>query len=384
TEITVHIKEDTEEQKYSEFLEQYRIESIVKKYSDYIRYPICMDLQSRQLKAKPEVEEVKEEGKEEEVGKEEKEDEYEEVIENTVLNSRIPIWKKNKNEVTEEEYNSLYKDKFYDYMDPLCHIHQKAEGTTQYQALLYIPSHADYNYYSKEFERGLKLYSGGVLIMDKCKDLLPEYFGFVKGLVDSEDLSLNISREMLQHDRQVAIIRGALEKKIKNELTDMLTKNRDNYEKFWKAFGLALKFGIYQSYGSNREELQDLLLFTSSSMGKMISLKEYEDSMPEEQKYIYFAAGATAEKLSKLPQIELLKDKGFDILLLTDEVDEFLMQILHDYDKKELRSVSGDLGLTSEEEKEEITKAEADNKELLEFIKASLEDKVSKVKISSL
>lgn len=365
TDIIIHLKEDKDEENYSEFLEQYRLASIIKKYSDYVRYPICMDVKESHLK-------------------EGTENEYEDVIENKVINSQVPIWKKNKKDLTDEDYNNFFKDKYYDFADPLCHIHQKAEGTTMYQALLYIPSHADYNYYSKDFERGLQLYSSGVLIMDKCKDLLPEHFGFVKGLVDSEDLNLNISREMLQHDRQLAIIRKALEKKIKNELMTMQEKEREKYEKFFKVFGLTLKFGIYQTFGANKEELQDLLLFARSSDGKMVTLKEYVDNMKEDQKYIYFAAGETAEQLSSLPQAELLKDKGYDMLLLTDEVDEFLMQALREYDKKEFKSVSaGDLGLESDEEKKELEKEQEDNKELLTFIKDSLDGKVSDVIISS-
>ena len=365
TDIIIHLKDDKDEESYTEFLDQYRLTSIIKKYSDYIRYPICMDVKEQKLK-------------------EGTENEYEEVIENKVLNSQVPIWKKNKKDITDEEYNNFFKDKYYDFADPLCHIHQKAEGTTMYQALLYIPSHADYNYYSKDFERGLQLYSSGVLIMDKCKDLIPEYFGFVKGLVDSEDLNLNISREMLQHDRRLSIIRNALEKKIKNELMTMQEKEREKYEKFFKTFGLTLKFGIYQTFGANKEELQDLLLFTRCSDGKLVTLKEYVEGMKEDQKYIYYAAGEDTEKLSSLPQAELLKDKGYDMLLLTDEVDEFLMQALREYDKKELKSISsGDLGIESEDEKKELEKTQEDNKELLTFIKESLEGKVSDVVISS-
>ena len=365
TDIIIHLKDDTDEESYSEFLEQYRLTSIIKKYSDYVRYPICMDVKESHLK-------------------EGTEDEYEDVIENKVINSQVPIWKKDKKDLKDEDYNNFFKDKYYDFADPLCHIHQKAEGTTTYQALLYIPSHADYNYYSKDFERGLQLYSSGVLIMDKCTDLLPEHFGFVKGLVDSEDLNLNISREMLQHDRQLAIIRKALEKKIKNELMTMQEKEREKYEKFFNVFGLTLKFGIYQTFGANKEELQDLLLFARSSDGKMVTLKEYVENMKEDQKYIYFAAGETAEQLSSLPQAELLKDRGYDMLLLTDEVDEFLMQALREYDKKEFKSVSAeDLGLESDDEKKELEKEQEDNKELLTFMKDSLDGKISDVVISS-
>lgn len=368
TKIVLHIKQDGENEHYSEFLDQHRISSIVKKYSDYIRYPIHMDMESSHPKKDAP----------------EGSNEMETVIEQTTLNSMVPIWKKNKKDVTDEEYKSFYKEKFYDYTDPLRVIHQKAEGMTEYQALLYIPSKADYNYYSKEFERGLQLYSSGVMIMERCSDLLPEYFGFVKGLVDSEDLSLNISREMLQHDRQLTLIRTALEKRIKNDLTDMLEKDRENYEKFWSTFGLTIKFGIYQSFGANREQLEDLIMFRRASDGKLVTFKEYVDAMPENQKYIYYAAGDTYEKLSKLPQTELLRDKGFDILCLTEHVDEFLMQVLHSVKEKELRSVSsGDLGLESEEEKAEQEKKETDNKELLDFLKESLGDKVSQVSLSA-
>lgn len=363
TEIVLHIKEDAEGDNYSDFLEQFRLSAIVKKYSDYIRYPIKMDIERTV---------TKDEG------------ESETVIEKSTLNSMVPIWKKNKKDITAEEYNSFYHDKFYDYADPLRVIHQKAEGTTEYQALLYIPAKADYNYYSKEFERGLQLYSSGVMIMEKCSDLLPEYFGFVKGLVDSEDLSLNISREMLQQDRQLSVIRGALEKKIKSELSDMLAKDRETYEKFWESFGLTLKFGVYQSFGMNRDQLEDLLLFKRASDGKYVTFKEYVEAMPESQKYIYYAAGDSFEKLSKLPQTELLREKEYDILCLTDNVDEFLMQVLRNVDGKELRSVSsGDLGLDSEEEKAEQEKLENDNRELFDFMKQALDGKVEQVTLSS-
>ena len=368
TEITLHLKADTEHDNYSEFLEQYRISSIVKKYSDYIRYPIRMDMERQRPKA----------------GAPEDSHETETVVETMTLNSMVPLWKKNKKDITDEEYKSFYKEKFYDYSDPLRVIHQKAEGTTEYQALLYIPSRADYNYYSKEFERGLQLYSSGVMIMERCADLLPEYFGFVKGLVDSEDLSLNVSREMLQHDRQLTLIRTALEKRIKNELAELRDKNREDYEKFWNTFGLTVKFGIYQAFGANREQLEELVMFRRASDGKLVTFKEYVDAMPESQKYIYYAAGDSFEKLSKLPQTELLKDKGYDLLCLTENVDEFLMQVLHTVLEKELRSVSsGDLGLESEEEKAEQQKKETDNKALFDFLKESLGDKVAQVSLSS-
>ncbi|MFV0497525.1 MAG: molecular chaperone HtpG [Candidatus Fimivivens sp.] len=368
TEITLHVKPDTETAHYSEFLEQSRLASIIKKYSDYIRYPIQMDMERQQPKE----------------GAPEGSNEMETVVETTTLNSMVPIWKKNKKDVSDEDYKAFYKDKFYDYTDPLWIIHQKAEGTTEYQALLYIPSKADYNYYSKEFERGLNLYSSGVMIMERCSDLLPEYFGFVKGLVDSEDLSLNISRELLQHDRQLTLIRTALEKRIKNELVDMRDKNREDYEKFWNTFGLTIKFGIYQSFGANRSQLEELVMFRRASDGKLVTFKEYVEVMPEEQKYIYYAAGDSFEKLSKLPQAELLKDKGYDLLCLTEHVDEFLMQVLHSVQEKELRSISAnDLGLESEEQKAQQEQKETENKELLDFLKASLGDKVTQVGLSS-
>ncbi|MEG2634370.1 MAG: molecular chaperone HtpG, partial [Oscillospiraceae bacterium] len=326
TEITLHIKPDTEDDKYDEFLDQYHLQDLVKKYSDYIRYPIIMDMEQSRKK--------------------EDSDEYETYTETKTLNSMVPIWKKNKSEIKPEDYEAFYKEKFYDYEKPLRVIHQKAEGTSSFQALLFVPGKADYNYYSKDFEKGLELYSSGVKIMDRCSDLLPEYFGFVKGIVDSEDLSLNISREMLQHDRQLKLIANVLEKRIKKELTEMLEKERESYEKFWGIFGLTIKFGIYRSYGMNREQLEGLLLFRRASDSKLVTLREYRDAMPAEQKYIYYAAGENADKLSLLPQCELVRDKGFDILFLTDDVDEFLMQILAKYDEKEFRSISsGDLEL---------------------------------------
>lgn len=365
TEITLHIKENTEEADYDRFLDCYTISSLIKKYSDYIRFPICMDMERSRLK-------------------EGSDSEYETYTENVTVNSMVPLWKKNKNEITEEEYEKFYQEKFFAYDKPLRVIHQKAEGTTSYQALLYIPEKADYNYYSKNFEKGLALYSSGVKIMDKCADLLPDCFSFVKGVVDSEDLSLNISREMLQQDRQLKVIAHALEKKIKKELEEMLEKDRETYERFWKAFGLQLKFALYSSFGGERDKLQDLLLFTRASDSKLCTLKEYRDAMPEDQKYIYYAAGESAQKLALLPQAETVRDKGFDILYLTDDVDEFLMQILHAYDEKEFRSISGDdLGLETEEEKKEITEKAEANKDLFAAMKKALDGKVSEVVLSS-
>ncbi len=365
TQITLHIKPSTETENYDEFLEQYRIQSLVKQYSDYIRFPVVMNVEKSRLK-------------------EGSEDEYETYSEEETLNSMVPLWRKNKKSVKPEEYEKFYKEKFYAYDKPLHVIHQKAEGTTSYQALLFIPEKADYNYYSKNYEKGLQLYSSGVKIMDKCADLLPDCFNFVKGVVDSEDLSLNISREMLQQDRQLKTIANALEKKIKKELADMLKNERENYEKFWKAFGLQLKFAVYSSYGAAKELLGDLLMFMRASDSKLCTLQEYASAMPEEQKYIYYAAGESAEKLSMLPQAETVRDHGFDILYLTDEVDEFLMNILHEFDGKEFRSISsGDLGLESEEQKEEKKEKEELNKEMLDFIKDSLDGKVTGVILSS-
>lgn len=365
TEITLHIKESTEEADYDRFLDTYTISSLIKKYSDYIRFPIRMDMERSRLK-------------------EGSDSEYETYTENVTVNSMIPLWKKNKKEITQEEYEKFYQETFSAYDKPLRVIHQKAEGTTSYQALLFIPEKADYNYYSKNFEKGLALYSSGVKIMDKCADLLPDCFSFVKGVVDSEDLSLNISREMLQQDRQLKVIAHALEKKIKKELEEMLEKERETYEKFWKAFGLQLKFALYSSFGAERDKLQDLLLFTRASDSKLCTLKEYRNAMPESQKYIYYAAGESAQKLALLPQAETVRDKGYDILYLTDDVDEFLMQILHTYDEKEFRSISSDdLGLESDEEKKEITEKAEANKDLFAAMQKALDCKVSEVVLSS-
>lgn len=365
TEITLHIKESTEEADYDRFLDTYTISSLIKKYSDYIRFPIRMDMERSRLK-------------------EGSDSEYETYTENVTVNSMIPLWKKNKKDITQEEYEKFYQETFSAYDKPLRVIHQKAEGTTSYQALLFIPEKADYNYYSKNFEKGLALYSSGVKIMDKCADLLPDCFSFVKGVVDSEDLSLNISREMLQQDRQLKVIAHALEKKIKKELEEMLEKERETYEKFWKAFGLQLKFALYSSFGAERDKLQDLLLFTRASDSKLCTLKDYRDAMPESQKYIYYAAGESAQKLALLPQAETVRDKGYDILYLTDDVDEFLMQILHAYDEKEFRSISSDdLGLESDEEKKEITEKAEANKDLFAAMQKALDGKVSEVVLSS-
>ena len=368
TVITLEIKDDTEDEKYDEFLTPYKIKELVKKYSDYIRYPIKMDVEHEKLK--------------EGTGVDGKEPEYDKEIVTETLNSQIPIWKKAKSELKDEDYNQFYKDKFYDYTDPLIHIHSKTEGTATYSALLYIPEKAPFDYYSKNFEKGLQLYSSGVMIMEKCAELLPDYFSFVKGLVDSEDLSLNISREMLQHDRQLKIIAKSIEKSIKNELKKLQKNDREKYEKFFETFGAQIKYGIYESYGMNKSELQDLLMFKTSN-GGVTTLEEYVSRMKEEQKYIYFASGSSVSRIESLPQTELVRDKGFEILYLTDHVDEFCLQMMHDLDGKEYKSVSADdLGLETEEEKEEIKKEQEDNQSLFDFLTEKLGGKVKAVKLS--
>ena len=367
TEIVLELLDDTEDEKYSDYLEEYRITSLVKQYSDYIRFPITMDCTGRRKK---------------EGGKD---DEYEDFVETRTLNSMVPIWKKNKNELKDEDYNSFYKEKFFDYTDPLVHMHVKNEGLVSYDALLYIPERVPFDYYSKDYEKGLQLYSNGVLIMDKCKDLLPDYFGFVKGLVDSEDLSLNISREMLQHDRQLKSIAKSIEKTIKNELAKMLKNDREKYEKFWEGFGVQLKFGAYSDYGMHKDVLQDLLLFNSSfENGKLVTLDEYVSRMPGSQKEIYYATGTSISAIEKLPQTEKVLDKGYEILYMTENVDEFAIKVINTYKDKSFKSVTaGDLDLDTEEEKEEIKKQGDSHKTLFEKMKNSLGDAVTKVKISS-
>ena len=373
TQIVLTIKEDTEDEKYSEFLESYRVQELVRKYSDYIRYPIRMEVEKSRMKEQPEGEEADEE----------KAPEYETYTEVETLNSMVPIWRKNKNELTDEDYNSFYKEKFFDYSDPLKVIHTYTEGAATYHALLFIPAKAPYNYYTRDYEKGLKLYASGVLIMDSCKDLLPDHFSFVKGLVDSEDLSLNISREMLQHDRQLKVIASRLEKKIKSELLSMLKNDREKYEEFFKNFGLQLKYGVYNGFGANKELLQDLLLFYSSSEQKLVTLEEYVSRMKEDQKYIYYAGGESREQIERQPQTELVKDKGYEILYLTDDVDEFALQMMHDYSEKEFKSVSAsDLDLDTEEEKKEFEKQTEENKDLLTFMKDALDGKVKAVVLS--
>lgn len=363
TQIILDIKDNADEENYDEFLAPYKIKQLVKKYSDYIRYPIKMDVEHEKLK-------------------EGSKDEYEKEIVTETLNSMTPIWKKSKSELTDEEYDQFYKDKFFEYDKPLAHIHTRTEGTATYTALLYIPAKAPYDYYSKNFEKGLQLYSSGVMIMDKCGDLLPDYFSFVRGLVDSEDLSLNISREMLQHDRQLKLIAKSLEKSIKNELKKLQKNDREKYEKFFDSFGTQLKYGIYESFGANKENLQDLLMF-KSSFGGYVTLEEYVSRMKDDQKYIYFASGSSIARIEALPQTEMVRDKGFEILYFTDHVDEFTMQMMHDYNGKEFKSVSADdLGLETDEEKEEIKKAEEDNKGLFDLMTEKLGGKVKAVKLS--
>ncbi len=371
TEITLHIKEDTDDEKYSKYLEEYELRSLVKKYSDYIRYPIQMMVEKRRLKAGDE-------------DKKPEDQEYESYQELETLNSMVPLWKKNKSEISDEDYNNFYKDKFYDYTDPAKVIHTDVEGVVSYTSLLFIPGKAPYNYYTREYEKGLQLYSSGVLIMDRCPDLLPDYFSFVKGLVDSQDLSLNISREMLQHDRQLKAIAQRLEKKIRSELLSMQKTERDKYKEFFKNFGLQLKYGIYEGFGINKEKLQDLVMFYSSTEKDLVTLAEYVSRMKPDQKHIYYAAGETTDKIDRLPQTELLKDKGYEILYLTDDIDEFALQMMREYDEKQFMSVSSE-ELDVEESGEEKAAAEKqaeESKDLLEFMKEALDGKVSEVRLS--
>ena len=363
TEIILHIKEDSEEESYSEFLDEYKIRSLVKKYSDYIRYPIRMAMtKMRQVEGSQE---------------------YESYTEIETLNSMVPLWKKNRTEVSDEEYNRFYCDKFYDRQPPMRIITQRSEGTATYNALLFIPSHAPYNYYSQDFERGLELYSSGVMIMECCRDLLPDYFGFVRGIVDSADLSLNISREMLQHDRQLKLIARAIEKKIKNELTLLMNSDRKVYESFFDQFGIQLKYGVYSDYGMHKEMLQDLLIFRSSEERKYLSLKEYVEGMAEGQEAIYYASGESIEKIEMLPKVEAVKSRGYKILYLTDDVDEFALRILESYDGKEFRNVTAEDGaVVSEEERARLDKKNGEAEEMLSFMKEAAGE-VSAVRFTS-
>ncbi|WP_100404662.1 molecular chaperone HtpG [Bacillus solitudinis] len=363
TEITLKIKENTEDENFDEYLETHRLKAIIKKYSDFIRYPIKMDVKGQRPKA-------------------DSENELEEYHEEQTINSMVPIWRKNKNELTTEDYETFYADKHYGFDKPLKHIHLSVDGAVRYNAILYIPEKIPFDFYSKEYEKGLELYSSGVLIMNKCSDLLPDYFSFVKGLVDSEDLSLNISREMLQHDRQLKLIAKNIKNKIKSQLQSLLKDEREKYEEFYKSFGRQLKYGIYSDFGSNKEVLQDLIMFYSSTKKEMVTLEEYVSRMPEEQKFIYYASGESYERIEKLPQIEAVSEKGFEILYFTEDIDEFATKMLMSYKEKEFKSVSsGDLGIESSETEESVSE-EQDNKELFDYMKTILSTKVKDVRIS--
>ncbi|MCI6604926.1 MAG: molecular chaperone HtpG [Clostridiales bacterium] len=368
TDVIMHLKDDTDDEKYSRFLQTYELERLVKKYSDYIRYPIKMRVEKSRMKE----------------GCEKDKPEYETYEEVETLNSMIPLWQKPKQDVTEAEYNQFYKDKFYDFEDPAAVIHVSVEGAVTYKALLYIPSKAPYDFYTKDYKKGLQLYSSGVMIMEHCEDLLPDCFRFVRGVVDSQDLSLNISREMLQHDRQLKFMAANLEKKIRQELEKLLKNDREKYEKVYAAFGLQLKYGVVAQYGEKKDVLQDLLLFWSQKENKLVSLKEYTDAMPDGQPHIYYASGESRERLAQLPQLEQLKEKGYDVLLLTDEVDEFVVQTLQKYaDHDFLSATAKDLGLASEEEKKAVEEKAEQAKPTLEFVKQTLGDKVSQVRLST-
>ncbi|MFE4120417.1 molecular chaperone HtpG [Priestia sp. YIM B13486] len=363
TQIILKIKENTEDETYDEYLEDYRLKEIIKKYSDFIRYPIKMDITEKRPK-------------------EGSDNELEDYTEEQVINSMVPIWKKNKNELTSEDYEQFYSEKRYGFDKPLTHLHINVDGTIRYNAILFIPENSPFDYYSKEFEKGLELYSNGVLIMNKCADLLPDYFSFVKGMVDSEDLSLNISREILQQDRQLQLIAKNIGKKIKNELKSLLKNEREKYEKFYESFGRQLKYGVYSDFGSNKDVLKDLLLFYSSTEKKLVTLDEYVSRMPEDQKYIYYASGESYDRIEKLPQAELVADKGYEILYFTEDIDEFAIKMLMTYEEKEFKSVSSsDLGIESEEEQLNESE-EKENKELFDYMKKALAGKVGDVRAS--
>jgi molecular chaperone HtpG len=362
TEITLKIKESTEDEDFDKYLEEYTIRSIIKKYSDFIRYPIKMDVTTK----KP---------------KEGTEGEFEDVVQEETINSMVPIWRKNKNELKDEDYENFYAEKHYGFDKPLRHAHLSVDGMIRYNAILYIPEQTPFDFHTKEYEKGLELYSSGVMIMEKCSDLLPDYFGFVKGIVDSEDLSLNISREILQHDRQLKSIAKNIKNKIKNELKNLLKNEREKYEKFYDSFGRHLKYGVYSDFGANKEVLQDLIMFYSSKEKKMVILDEYVSRMPEDQKYIYYAAGESIDRIDKLPQTDLIKDKGYEILYFTDDIDEFAIKVLMNYKEKEFKSVSSkDLGIESDDSEESVN--ENENKDLFNLMKESLSDKVKAVKAS--
>lgn len=369
TKIILTLKADTDDEKYSDFLAEYKIEELIRKYSDYIRYPIKMEVEHEHEVEQPEGEK--------------KEPKFEKVRHDEILNSMIPIWKKNKSEVSDEDYNNFYQEKFGDYQKPLKVIRTSVEGDVSYTALLYIPSHTPYDYYTKDFKRGLQLYSNGVLIMDKCEDLLPDCYGFVRGLVDSPDLSLNISREMLQHDRQLKIIAKNLDKKIKSELVDMLHKNREDYEKFFTTFGTTLKFGVYNDFGLNKDNLKDLLMFHSSTENKLVTLDEYVDRMKEGQDKIYYACGETVDKIELLPQVEAVKEKGYEILYLTENIDEFVVQVLMEHKEKKFINVcANDVDLDTDEEKEALKKENEENKDMFTLMKETIGEGVQEVRFT--
>ena len=362
TDIILHLKANDEDENYDEFLEEYKLTSLIKKYSDFIRYPIKLDVTKSRVK-------------------EGTENEHEEYVEEETVNSMVPLWRRNKNELTNEDYNNFYVEKRFGFDKPLRHMHISVDGMISYNSILYIPENIPYDYYTKEYEKGLELYSNGVLIMEKCSELLPDYFGFVKGIVDSQDLSLNISREMLQHDRQLSRIAKNIKTKIKNELESMMKNDRESYEKFYKSFGRQLKYGVYDDFGMNKDELKDLLMFYSSKEKKMVSLAEYVERMAEDQKYIYYAVGESNERIEKMPQTEMVLDKGYEILYFTEDVDEFAIKMLMNYKEKEFKSVSsGDLGIESEEENK---KENEENKGIFEAMKDALGEKISAVKASS-
>ncbi|MGW8956415.1 molecular chaperone HtpG [Paenibacillus sp. NPDC055715] len=362
--IVLKIKANTEDESYDEYLDEYRLKALIKKYSDFIRYPIKMDVTGKRLK-------------------EGSDNEFEDYEEEQRINSMVPIWRKNKSELTDEDYQNFYAEKRYGYDKPLQHIHVSADGAVVYQAILFIPENIPFDFYSKEYEKGLELYANGVLIMEKSADLLPDYFSFVKGMVDSESLSLNISREMLQHDRQLKLIAKNIESKIKGQLLTLLKNDREKYDQFYKSFGRQLKFGVYNDYGSHKETLQDLLMFYSSTEKKQVTLDEYVSRMPEDQKYIYYASGESNERIEKLPQTEMVADKGYEILYFTDDIDEFAIKMLLSYKEKEFKSVSsGDLGIEADENEKETEAEQNDNKELFEYMNGLLEGKVSSVKAS--
>jgi len=364
TDVILKIKENTTDENFDEYLEEYQLKSIIKKYSDFIRYPIKMEIGGTRLK----------EGSDKE---------YEEYSEEQVINSMVPLWKKNKNELSQEDYDNFYAEKRYGFDKPISHIHISAEGTVSYKAILFIPEKMPYDFYTKDYEKGLELYANGVLIMNKCAELLPDYFSFVKGMVDSEDLSLNISREMLQHDRQLKLISKNIKTKIKNELEKILQNDRNKYEEFYKSFGRQLKYGVYSEFGSNKDVLKDLLMFYSSKEQKLVTLDEYVSGMSEEQKYIYYASGESIDRIEKLPQTELVLDKGYEILYFTDDVDEFAISILSSYKEKEFRSVSsGDLGLETEQDKDSSDADDKDNEKLFEQMKNILSNKIKAVRAS--